>query len=247
MRILVTAKAVLEPEATPVVVGGKLKTAGAKRIIDQSDEAILQAAINMKRKTSATKVTAASVGTGDDRDVLKRSLAMGADEAVLLKLSDASADALTVAKLIRRLVVLENHQLVLVGSKSSDNEGSQVGQALASLLGWPHLSKITKLARSSEGCFRARCSVDRGNAWFSVRRPCVMVCDSRIAKPKLLRLSELVEAKKKKVKVKAVAKLNWRSSASLSVAKYSVPKIARKRQQFADLQAALAALNRCLK
>ncbi|WGS83622.1 MAG: hypothetical protein P3M75_00395 [Candidatus Hodgkinia cicadicola] len=247
MRILVTAKVVLEPEALPVVACGKLKTAGAKRVIDQLDEAILQAAIDMKHAISATKVTAASVGAGADRDVLKLSLAMGADEAVLLKLSNASANALTVAKLIKRLVALENYELVLVGSQSSDNEGSQVGQALASLLGWPHLSKVTKLEWCSEGYFRARCSIDRGNVWFLVRRPCVMVCDARIAKPKLLKLSGLVEAKKKKVKVKAVANLNLRSCASLSEAKYSIPEIERKRQVFADLKSAQAALMECLK
>ncbi|WGS83422.1 MAG: hypothetical protein P3M74_00535 [Candidatus Hodgkinia cicadicola] len=144
----------------------------------------MQTAIDVKHTISATKVTAASVG---------------ADEAVLLKLSNASADALTFAKLIKRLVTLENHELVLVGSQSSDNEGSQVGQVLASLLGWP-LPKIAKLERCCEGCFRASCSIDIANVWFLMRRLCVMVCYARMAKPKLLKLSGLVEAKKKQKK-----------------------------------------------
>lgn len=148
MKILVTTKIVSEPDVTPSITSVGIQTADIKRVIDPSDEANLRMAANLKRTIRAVKVSAVCVGAVADKNVFKRALLLGADDAVLIK--HISLDALDAAALIRRLITLENYELVLLSNSSSDNGSGQTAPALASLLGWPHLSNATKLVFAND-------------------------------------------------------------------------------------------------
>ncbi|XXN13620.1 MAG: hypothetical protein AAI902_00875 [Candidatus Hodgkinia cicadicola] len=206
MKILVTAKVVSEPDVTPSVNSAGIQTADIKRVIDPSDEANLQMAANLKRTIRTVKITAVCVGAIADRDVFRRVLLLGADDAVLIK--RVSADSLNTAALIRRLTTLENYELVLLSNSSSDNGSGQTAPALASLLDWPHLSNATKLVWAN-GHLRVLCLLDRARVWFEIGLPCIIACDAKTTKPKLASLSELIDAKLKRVRLKS---LNLRSN-----------------------------------
>lgn len=158
MKILVTTKVVSEPDVTPSVNSAGVQAADIKRVIDPSDEANLQMAASLKRAIRAVKITAVCVGAAADKNVFKRALLLGADDAVLIK--RVSVDSLNTAALIRRLTTLESYELVLLSNSSCDNGSGQTAPALASLLGWPHLSSATKLVFAN-GRLRVLCLLDR--------------------------------------------------------------------------------------
>ncbi|AUG33897.1 Electron transfer flavoprotein small subunit [Candidatus Hodgkinia cicadicola] len=201
MKILVTTKIVPEPDVTPSVASVGIQTADIKRVIDPSDEANLQMAANLKRTIRSIKITAVCVSATADKNVFKRALLLGADDAMLIK--RVSVDALDTAALIRRLTTLENYELVLLSNSSSDNGSGQTAPALASLLGWPHLSSATKLVFAN-GRLRVLCLSNGGRVWFEVGLPCIIACNAKTVNPKLASLSELIDAKLKRVRQKSL-------------------------------------------
>ncbi|AUG91546.1 Electron transfer flavoprotein small subunit [Candidatus Hodgkinia cicadicola] len=201
MRVLVTTKIVSEPDVAPSVSSVGIQTADIKRVIEPSDEANLRMAASLKRANSVVKITAACVSAIADRNVFKRVLLLGADDAVLIK--RVSLGSLETAALIRRLITLESYELVLLSNSSSDNGSGQTAPALASLLGWPHLSNVAKLVWAN-GQLRVLCLLDRGFAWFEIDLPCVIACNAKTTEPRLSSLSELIEAKLKRVRLKSL-------------------------------------------
>ncbi|XXM93314.1 MAG: hypothetical protein AAI946_00920 [Candidatus Hodgkinia cicadicola] len=246
MKILVTTKVVSEPDAIPSVNAGQLQITSAKRVIDHSDEASLQAAVDIKRGVRAAKITAVCVGTLADKSAFKRVLAMGADDAVLIRRTDGIADALNTAALIRRLVTLEGYELVLLSNSSSDNGSGQVAPALASLLNWAHLSNVTRLAHIGR-TLRAACLLDKGYALFEISLPCIIACNARIAKPRFVGLSELVGAKSKRLRLKTATKLNTRWQPKLTAVDYTPAVVTRAGNTIAGMANALELMLTCLK
>ncbi|ATY93612.1 Electron transfer flavoprotein small subunit [Candidatus Hodgkinia cicadicola] len=243
MKILVATKIVPEPEVSPSVVSGQLQTSGIKRIIDHSSEASLCAAANISRATRTDHITAVCIGSDSDAAAFKQTLAIGADDAILIKHSEADIDSLSKAALIRRLVTLEEYELVLLGNKSSDNGSGQTAQVLASMLGWPHLSNVTRLKRVGER-LRASSLSGEARAWFNVSLPCVIACDIRVAKLNYIRLSKLAAAKIKKIRIKIVSKLPPR--AMLTTLRHTAPPALRTSEIVTGTANALNAMLSCL-
>jgi electron transfer flavoprotein beta subunit len=113
--------------------------------INEWDSYAVEAAVLLKEAQDAT-VTAITLGDEDDEEVLRRCLALGADEAIRLDDpafagSDGQAIAVALAAAIRPL----QFDLVLTGAMASDNGWGQVGAALAQLLDVPHATLVTSL------------------------------------------------------------------------------------------------------
>ena len=89
MNIIVCVKQVIDPEAPPssFSIDPATKTArmrGANPVIDPFAEHAVEAALRVKESTDA-HITVISLGNDLQRDVVKKPLAMGADELVLLE------------------------------------------------------------------------------------------------------------------------------------------------------------------
>ncbi|TES84080.1 MAG: electron transfer flavoprotein subunit beta, partial [Dehalococcoidia bacterium] len=90
MNMIVCIKQVIDPEAPPASF--KIDTAGNKvmppqgvsPVIDPYAEYGVEAALKIK-DAQGGKVTAVSLGTNQLRDIVKKPLAMGADELILLE------------------------------------------------------------------------------------------------------------------------------------------------------------------
>ncbi len=113
--------------------------------INEWDDFAVEAAVQLKEKHGG-KVTAITVGDEDAEEVLRRALAMGADEAIHLtdgafEDSDPFAIATTLHACIKEL----SFDLVLCGAISSDGTSGHVGGMLAALLDVPQVALATGL------------------------------------------------------------------------------------------------------
>lgn len=122
------------PQNTPPVTNG-------------FDEQALEAALRLKDQVDGVAITALSLGGQFHVDVMKRALAVGADELVLVQ--DPALDtwdshflARVLARAIERLAPVD---LVLCGRQASDWDHAQVPLALAEALGWPCLTVARKV------------------------------------------------------------------------------------------------------
>ena len=138
MKILVAVKRVVDynikvrikPDGSDVDIGG------VKMGINPFDENAVEEALRLKEKGLASEVVVVSLGTAVNQDVLRHSLAMGADRAILLE-TDADLQPLGVAKLLKAIVSREHPDIIILGKQAIDDDAGQAGQMLAALLDYP--------------------------------------------------------------------------------------------------------------
>lgn len=111
--------------------------------INEWDDYAIEEAVLLKEKHGG-KVTAITVGDEDAEEVLRRALAMGADEALHLE-DDAfeGSDPYAVAQALAGAIKGKGFDLVLCGAISSDGSNAHTGGMLAALLDLPQVSLVT--------------------------------------------------------------------------------------------------------
>ncbi len=151
MRIIVCTKQVIDP-LTPVtelvVDRAKKKVSGPANtppVINGYDEQALEAALRLKDSQNCEVITLAA-GARFTLDVMKRALAVGADDLVLiqdaaLETWDSSFIATVLAAAIKHL----GADLILCGRQASDWDNAQVPLRLAEMLGAACLTFARKI------------------------------------------------------------------------------------------------------
>ena len=143
LHVLVTAKQVIDPEtpfsAFGVENGHVVTPQNQAPVINGFDEQAIEAALRLKETNDDVRVTVISVGTNFALDVMKKPLAMGADELILIQdsaLENNIDPTLTIAALVAAIRKLGSVDLVLAGRQASDWDNGQVPLAVAESLGW---------------------------------------------------------------------------------------------------------------
>ena len=110
----------------------QIETHAAQKIINPFDTIALEEAIKWQEKGKIEHVTAPHIGLGTQG--LRQALAMGSEQAVLLK-TDQTLYPLGIAKTLAAwLKANPTHQLVIMGKQSSDDDQAQTGLMLSALM-----------------------------------------------------------------------------------------------------------------
>lgn len=97
-------------------------------------------------------LTCVSMGTKSSESVLRRALAMGADEAVLISDSSfAGSDTVATSYILSKAIQkLENVKFIICGSRSIDGETGQVPAALSERIRYALYTEVTKICSFNE-------------------------------------------------------------------------------------------------
>lgn len=231
-KILVPIKPVIDYAVKPKISPNHLTICrrGAKHIINPFDEIALEEAICLKgflQKTNSSSPEIVVVSVGEDQrstESLRRSLAIGADRAILMPLHSIftpkssenngkdivdddmlieSLSPLLVAKCLAQVVRRESPQLVLVGKQAIDSDHGQTPQLLASLLGWPQAlfaSKIQFINSNDDKVqdkLKVQREIDGGTEEVLLQLPGVVSVDLRLNVPRVPSLPSIIRAKSK--------------------------------------------------
>ena len=189
MKILVTAKRIPDPTQKLKLKDNALDFSGANWQLNQFDEYAVEAALRLTEDGANTavrhgQVTVASLGPADVATQLRSALAMGADKAIRVDAKDDELDASIVAKTLAKLVEREKPELVLMGKLAADNEGNDVGQRVAAILGWPQATFACSIQVVDGGkAVLVGREVDAGVEVKKVQLPAVVTVDLRIVSP----------------------------------------------------------------
>jgi electron transfer flavoprotein beta subunit len=116
---------------------------GVQFIVNPYDEwYALVRALELK-EAQGGNVTTITVGGADTEPIIRKALAIGADDAV--RIDAAPTDALYVAKQIAAYAKEHGFDMILTGKETIDYNGSQLGGMIAELLDLPYVSLATKL------------------------------------------------------------------------------------------------------
>jgi electron transfer flavoprotein beta subunit len=130
-------------------------------------------------------VTVVTVGSEDDEEVLRREMAMGASQGVLL--SDdlfGGSDAKGIATILKACVQKGNYDLILTGVQAEDG-GAQVGGMLAAMLDYPFASLVNSIEVLPERKLKISREIEGGNREISeIELPCVLSIQTGINEPR---------------------------------------------------------------
>jgi electron transfer flavoprotein beta subunit len=151
------------------------------------------------------------VGRDEAATILRKCLAMGADEALLVK-DDApeSYDGLRTARIIARTVErkLAGADLLLFGKQSVGADNSQVPAMVAELLGLPQATVVTKLEVEGASATALR-EIEGGFEKVVLPLPAVISAQKGLNEPRYETLKGIMAAKKKPVPVVTLDELGF--------------------------------------
>jgi electron transfer flavoprotein beta subunit len=181
-------------------------------VISPYDENAVEAGLQLKDAVGG-RLTVISLATRPVEEVirdLKQTLAMGADEAILLddpafQGGDSGSTAYSLAMAIEKV---SEYDLILCGLQAADWDGGQVGLGIAEILNLPAASYVTKI-EPGEGCVRARRVIDNGHELLELPTPCLLtIASDEGLTPRIAPLPGIIRAKKRKIPVWSVSDLN---------------------------------------
>ena len=201
LKILVPIKKVVDynVQVRPTADNKEVDIQNVKMGINPFDEIALEEAVRIKEAKKEVIIVTVTVGNKSVEDVLRSSLAFGADHSILI-LTELDLNPLQVAKTLHQVVIDESPDLVLMGKQAIDDDCNQTGQMLAGLAGWPQATFISKLEFNGDNVSFAR-EVDDGIENTEARLPCVVTVDLRLNEPRYISLPNIIKAKKKQIKI----------------------------------------------
>lgn len=197
MTILVPIKRVPDPysKVKPLSDESGLDLGGVKFDVNPFDEIAMEQAVRLKEADASVKIVAVSIGTSECEEQLRKALAMGADEAILVETSD-DLDSEVVALELLSLVNEIKPDLVLMGKQATDDDCNQVGQRLAAKLDWPQATFASAVAVSG-GKATVKRETDSGEETVSMPLPCLITADLRLNEPRYIALPGIIKARSK--------------------------------------------------
>ena len=115
----------------------KFDSNGIQFVINPYDEFGLTKAMMIKEATGG-KVTIITVGNATVEPVMRKTLAIGADDAVRVNMS--AIDSFSTATEIANYIQENNFDLIIAGRESSDYNGGVVPGMIAEILGLPFVN-----------------------------------------------------------------------------------------------------------
>jgi electron transfer flavoprotein beta subunit len=198
MKILVALKQVPDTE-TKIKLGpdGKsLDLGDVKWITSPYDEYALEEALRLKESREA-EVTAVSVGNDKAKAVLQGALALGVQNAVLVR-SEQTGDPMAIARALAGYAKGKDFDLIFLGNKGFGGDNASVGPMLAELLGIAQANVVTKLD-VLDGSFRAEREGDAGTEILEGSLPAVITAQRGLNEPRYANLKGIMAAKKKTI------------------------------------------------
>ncbi len=169
-------------------------------IMNPTDEwYALVRALELKEKLGGT-VTTVTVGKGDVEPVIRKGLAIGADDAVRIDADDT--DAYQVAALIAEYAKAENFDIIFTGKETINYNGFMVPGMLAELLDLPYVSLATKLELNGSTATAIR-EIEGGEETLEVNTPFVISCQKGMAEARIPNMRGIMAARTKPLKVVA--------------------------------------------
>jgi electron transfer flavoprotein beta subunit len=220
MRVCVCLRQVPDPqarlellleEAGEAGAGGRQAREPVPWVTGESDDCALEEALRLARLAGG-EVSALTVGPARAVETLRRALALGASDALHV-LGDAPLDPRRLGALLAAAIRRQGCELVLTGAQSSDLGWGLTGTSLAAELGWPHVwlaigVELERDARDGELRLLVTRELERRRRERSrLTLPAVLCVQSGIHRPRMPRIRDLLEAKKREIEVLRVGEL----------------------------------------
>lgn len=220
MNTFVLVKQVPDTETKIKISGDKtnIEKNDIKWIINPYDEFAIEEALKIKEKLKAGTVTVITAGPDRAVEALRTAVAMGADNAIHIKI-DTEADSYLVSKALVETLKKEQPNLILTGKQAIDDDQAVVFSYVAELLNMPSSSVIVKIDFATDNkSIKVEREVEGGTKHvIDMPLPAVLGINKGINTPRYASLPGIMKAKKKEIKTYSLNDLGLGSEKSLTV------------------------------
>jgi electron transfer flavoprotein beta subunit len=173
---------------------------GVQFIVNPYDEwYALVRALELKEASGGT-VTTITVGGADNDPIIRRALAIGADDAVRVDVD--AQDAFEVASQIAGYAKDKAFDLILCGKETINYNGAAVGGMVSEILDLPYISLAIKLEKEGDG-FEIERDVQGGTEVVQVSGSCVVSAAKGMAEQRIPNMRGIMAARSKPLQVVA--------------------------------------------
>jgi len=152
--------------------------------VNEADNYAVEEALQIVAKQGGN-VTVVTVGNEDDEEILRREMAMGANQAALI--SDEAfcgSDGKGIATILKAYVEKNHYDLILTGVQAEDG-GAQVGGMLAAMLDYPFASLVNSIQVVDAKKLKISREIEGGNKEVNeIDLPCVLSIQTGINEPR---------------------------------------------------------------
>ncbi len=219
MKILVCISKV--PDTTSKIAftdnNTKFSEDGVTYIMNPTDEwYALVRGVELKEAHGGS-VTVVCVGDSSNDQIIRKSLAIGADDAV--RIDAQPDDSYFVAAQIANYAKEQGFDVIITGKETINYNGSVVGGMLAELLDLPYVALVTKMDIAGNEATIER-EIEGGKEILSVPTPFVISANKGLAEQRIPNMRGIMAARKKPLNV---IPADAGISANTSVVSYSAP------------------------
>jgi electron transfer flavoprotein beta subunit len=175
---------------------------GVNFMLSPYDEIAVEEGLRLRDKFKG-EVIAISLGGEQNKETLRKALAMGVDKALLLK-DDAPRDSFAVATGLAEEIKAMAPDVVLFGKQSIDYDDAQVGTLVAEMLGLPSVAVVVKMD-VQEGKVVCQREIEGGHETVETKLPAVFLAQKGLNEPRYPTLKGIMAAKSKPIEVKPAA------------------------------------------
>lgn len=176
----------------------KFNTDKVQYIINPYDEwYALVRALEIKESQGGS-VTVVNVGPAENDQIIRKALAIGADDAI--RINAEPHDAFFVASQIASVAKEDGYDLILTGKESIDYNGGQLAGMIAEILDLPYVPLTTSLD-IADGTAKMKREIEGGKENVSVKLPFVLSASKGMAEARIPNMKGIMTARTKPLKV----------------------------------------------
>jgi electron transfer flavoprotein beta subunit len=181
---------------------GTMIRSGIESIINPLDLYGIEIAIQLKEKYGG-KITVITMGPPSADKALREAIAMGCDEGILIcgrefAGADTWATSYTLSNSIKEIGKFD---LILAGERATDGDTGQVGPGIASFLGIPVLTYISKIKQITGNSIIVERMIEEGYETLKAPLPALLTLVKEITYPRLPTLRGKQRARKVEIDV----------------------------------------------
>ena len=167
-------------------------------IINPYDEwYVLVRALELKEANGGT-VTVINAGLADNEQIIRKALALGADDAIRINMQPE--DAYQTAAEIVAAMNGEQYDIILTGKETIDYNGGIMGGFIAEMLDLPYVSMASKLDKNGD-VFVLEREIEGVKEIVEVKAPFVLSAQKGMAEARIPNMRGILASKSKPVKV----------------------------------------------
>jgi len=204
-NMIVCVKQIADPEAPPgsfrvdEATKSVIPASGVSQVVSPFDEQAVEAALRIK-DAHGGKITVLSLGKDFVMDVIRKPMAMGADELILLQdpafeRADSRSTAYALAMAIKKV---GEYDLIFCGRQAADWDAGQVGSGIAEFLGIPSVT-VAKKVDMVDSKLKVERVVADGSEVIEVSPPVLITVSNELGEPRYPKLKGIMAAARKEV------------------------------------------------